>query len=60
MSDAISDGYATGILYQWATVDGRPGTPTVMGLEAVGWTKVRESTRYPDSWLMLRGTTEGP
>ena len=55
MSDAISDGYNTGILYRWATVDGRHGTPTVTALEAHGWTKTRESTMYPGSWLMRKG-----
>ena len=55
MSDAISDGYNTGILYRWATVDGRHGTPTVTALEVAGWTKTRESTMYPGSWLMRKG-----
>ena len=54
MSDAISDGYATGTLYQWATLDGRHGTPTVASLEAAGWVKVSESVLYRGSWLMTR------
>ena len=60
MSDAISEGYATGMLYRWATRDGRHGTPTVAALEAAGWRKVRESTMYPGAWLMRRDArTEG-
>jgi len=55
MTDAITEGYETGMLYQWATCDGRHGTPTVTALEAAGWTKVRESTMYPGAWLMRKG-----
>ena len=53
MSDAISDGYESGWLFQLANNDGRHGMPAA-ALEGAGWRKMRESVRYPGSWLMRR------
>jgi len=40
MSDAISDGYESGWLFQLANNDGRHGMPAA-ALEAAGWRKMR-------------------
>ena len=41
--------------FRWSNGDGTHGMATVAALEADGWRTVRDSVRYPGSWLMRKG-----